>query len=82
MVVEDEEFTGSYIKTKIEKMGDLVSPIVDSGEMAIKIVKKENPDLILMDIVLKGKIDGIEAASQIKKDYTIPVIYVSSIKNI
>lgn len=81
LMVEDEKFIASYIKSKLIKLGYCVSSIVDSGEQAIETVKEDRPDLILMDIVLKGKMDGIEAASQIKKNFDIPIIYVTSFED-
>ncbi|HDZ10921.1 MAG TPA: PAS domain S-box protein, partial [Bacteroidetes bacterium] len=55
-----------------------VSAIVSSGEDAVAAVEKMAPDLVLMDIVLKGKMDGIEAAKYIRKSFEIPVVYLTA----
>lgn len=78
MLVEDERFIANYIKSKLEKMGYNVAAIVDSAENAYEALEMITPNLILMDIILKGKIDGIEAANHIKNNYDIPIIYVTS----
>jgi PAS domain S-box-containing protein len=59
-------------------MGYAVTSVVRSGEMAIKMVEKDRPDLVLMDIVLKGKMDGIETAKQFRSLFDIPVVYLSA----
>lgn len=65
LVVEDEEITGMYIQQRLIKPGYNVPAIVCSGEEAILKAKENKPDLILMDINLKGEMDGFEAASKI-----------------
>jgi CheY-like chemotaxis protein len=78
LVVEDESILALGVKSKLEKMGHKTVEIVDSGEKAIAAAKKHHPDIILMDIVLKGDMDGIEAAKVIKTQLDIPVIYVTA----
>ena len=78
MVVEDEGVTAMRILSSLEKMGYAVTSPVFSGEKAVKKVEEERPDLVLMDIVLRGEKDGIEAAGQIRSRFNIPVIYVSA----
>lgn len=78
MIVEDEGIIALDIKKRLESLGYLVSTVVDSGERAIEEVIKLKPDLILMDIVLKGKISGMDASISIWKFLEIPVIYITS----
>jgi PAS domain S-box-containing protein len=78
LVVEDERITAEDIKCGLESAGYLVPAMVSSGKEAIEKAGKLRPDLVLMDIKLKGKMDGIEAASQIKLRYNIPVIYLTA----
>jgi|WetSurMetagenome_2_1015567.scaffolds.fasta_scaffold224737_2 two-component system, response regulator PdtaR len=78
LVVEDERITAEDIKSGLESEGYQVLDMVSSGKAAIKRAGELRPDLILMDIKLKGKMDGIEAAGQIKSLYDIPVIYVTA----
>jgi PAS domain S-box-containing protein len=78
LVVEDERITAEDIKSGLENAGYNVPAMVSTGEDAVDKAGKLRPDLVLMDIKLKGKIDGIEAAGQIKLRYNIPVIYLSA----
>ena len=78
LVVEDERITAEDIKSGLECAGYNVPALVSSGEDAIEKAGKLKPDLVLMDIKLKGKMDGIEAAEQIKYLYNIPVIYLTA----
>ena len=78
MIVEDEWITADDIRMSLQSLGYTVSSVVSSGEEAIKKAEGDRPDLVLMDIVLKGEMDGIEAASQIRSCYNIPIIYLTS----
>ena len=78
LVVEDERITAEDIKSGLENAGYRVPAMVSTGEDAIDKAGKLRPDLVLMDIKLKGKMDGIEAAGQIKLRYNIPVIYLTA----
>lgn len=78
LVVEDERITAEDIKSGLEGSGYNVIDMVASGKEAIESAGKYQPDLVLMDIKLKGKMDGIEAAGQIKLKYDIPVIYLTA----
>lgn len=75
LVVEDERVVADDIMEKLKTFGYSVS-IASSGEEAILKAEAENPDLILMDIVLKGKIDGITAAEHITQ-FAIPVVFLT-----
>ena len=66
------------VEQKLVDMGYNVVDTVDRGEEAIKRARQLRPDLILMDIILKGDMDGIEAAQQIHDDLDIPVIYLTA----
>lgn len=78
LVVEDEIIIAEDIQRKLKTMGYDVSAIVSSGEEAIKKIKENIPDLILMDIVLYGGMDGIETAGQIHSLFDIPVVYLTA----
>jgi putative nucleotidyltransferase with HDIG domain/PAS domain S-box-containing protein len=77
LIVEDDEaiveFTKALISTFLEGRVDAVS----SGEDAVSYVEKHNPDIVLMDIILSGHIDGIEAAEQIHLFSDVPIIYTT-----
>jgi PAS domain S-box-containing protein len=78
LVVEDERITAEDMKSGLEEAGYHVQAIVSSGKKAIEKAGELKPDIVLMDIRLEGKMDGIEAAGQIRQLYDIPVIYVTA----
>lgn len=78
LIVEDEKILAMGLKNKLEKIGYAVTGLASSGSEAIENVKKTQPDLILMDIVLKGEMDGIETAKFIVNLYDIPIIYLTA----
>jgi DNA-binding LytR/AlgR family response regulator len=78
LVVEDENIVAKDIQQTLEKLGYGVVGICAEGEKAIELAEKEKPDLIFMDIMLKGKMNGIKAAEQIIAKYEIPVIYLTA----
>lgn len=78
LIVEDDRYVAIYIKQTLEGFGFAAIEIVVSGEEAIQKAKEMNSDVVLMDIVLKGKMDGIEAAEIIKEQLGIPIIYLTA----
>jgi PAS domain S-box-containing protein len=78
LIVEDERITAEDIKGALESVGYKVPATTSSGEEAIKMVEEFRPDLVLMDIMLEGEMDGIEAAEQIRERFGIPVIYLTA----
>jgi CheY-like chemotaxis protein len=78
LVVEDENIIGLNIKKKLKSFGYTVPAIVSTGEEAIKMAEITFPDLILMDVRLKGNMDGVEAAGEIRKNFDIPVVYLTA----
>ncbi len=79
LIVEDENIIAMDIQMVLNEMGYNVCGIIDKGEDVYPIVEKEPPDLILMDITLKGKMNGFDAAKSLyEKNYDIPIIYCSA----
>jgi len=78
LVVEDEGIVAMHIENILKSLGYTVSGTVSSGEEAIETAKNFRTDLVLMDIVLKGKMDGIEAADHIRNNFDIPVIFLTA----
>lgn len=78
LIVEDESIVALNIKNRLEALGYIIVATTSSGESAIQIAQENNPDLVLMDIKLKGVIDGIEAATQIWNRFQIPVVYLTA----
>lgn len=78
LVVEDEIITAIDIKGSLENLGYHVPPIASTGQEALDEAAKSQPDIILMDIVLKGEIDGIETANRIRDRQRIPIIFLTA----
>jgi putative two-component system response regulator len=81
MVVEDEWVVSDQICRSLGDLGYTISSTASAGDEAIRKVEADCPDLILMDIVLKGKMDGIEAADRINSQFNIPMIYLTAYTN-
>jgi|GEM_PF-4389424 len=78
MVVEDEAIVAEDIRMHIEDEGYEVVQVVDSGEKALEYLKSNRVDLILMDIMLAGELDGIDTASKVKELYLTPIIFLTA----
>jgi PAS domain S-box-containing protein/putative nucleotidyltransferase with HDIG domain len=78
LVVEDERIVALDIKSRLEVLGYSVCGIVETGEKSISAAEEKKPDLVLMDIMLEGEMDGIEAAAKIQSMFDIPVIFLSA----
>lgn len=78
MIVEDEVVVGADIREKVEQLGYTVCPIVRYGEKVLNAALLEKPNLILMDIKLKGKMDGVEAARNLHKHLKVPVVFITA----
>jgi CheY-like chemotaxis protein len=83
LIVEDEAIVARNLRIIVEKLGISVCGISSSGKGALEAVDKNRCDLkvILMDITLKGGIDGIETARRIRKEHNAPLVYVTSNKD-
>jgi PAS domain S-box-containing protein len=77
LIVEDEAITALDVQNNLRSFGFDVIGIVSTGEAAIEKAESSRPDIILMDIVLSGKMDGIAASMAIKERFDIPVIYMT-----
>tara|TARA_R110000868_G_scaffold304437_10_gene565135 strand:+ start:6962 stop:7327 length:366 start_codon:yes stop_codon:yes gene_type:complete len=77
LIVEDDLIISLVIETMVNELGHTVIGKATSGEEAIKLATEHNPTLILMDIRLKGEMDGIEAVSAIKEKISTSVIYLT-----
>ena len=78
LVVEDESVVALDLQTRLKRLGYTVPAVAASGEDAIRKAEELRPDLVLMDIRLRGEMDGIEAAEQIRARVSIPVIYLTA----
>lgn len=78
LVVEDEAIVSKDIQQSLKKLGYTIVGASATGEKAIELALKHKPDLVLMDIMLKGEMSGIDAAKKIKETLSIPVIYLTA----
>jgi CheY-like chemotaxis protein len=78
LIVEDEAIIAEDIRLMVEREGFHVSGIATSGPEAIERVKEETPDLIFIDICLKGKQDGVDTAFKIKQMVDVPIVFVTA----
>ena len=78
LVVEDENITAKALEYSLQDAGYTVVAVVSSGEEAIRRAASQQPDLVLMDIRLKGLIDGVSAAQRIHARLDIPVVFLTA----
>jgi signal transduction histidine kinase/CheY-like chemotaxis protein len=81
LIVEDERIVAGDIETSLKRWGHGVSGIVSSGEEALKNVEITRPDLVLMDVKLKGRMDGVQTAHRLHEEFKIPVVYLTAHAN-
>ena len=77
LIVEDEAIFAMSMLRVLTMSGYIGCGPISTGEEAVEWVEKENPDLIIMDVSLKGRMDGIEAAKQIRLGHDVPIIFIS-----
>lgn len=78
LIVEDEMIIAANTSLQLTNLGYEVSGIVSRGEEALVQIEENLPDIILLDIQLKGELDGIETAHRMQKHFNIPIIYLTS----
>ncbi|MEL6489129.1 MAG: response regulator [Cyanobacteria bacterium J06621_3] len=78
MVVEDESIISLDIRNSLKKLGYGIAGAAASGDVALMKIANSRPDLILMDIHLKGKMTGIQVSQQVQSNFQIPVIYLTA----
>ena len=81
LIVEDEALIALDIKQKLMELGHEVVGTVDNSEEAIAVAKENKPHIILMDIVIKGPVNGIETARKIKENQKVSIIYLTAYDN-
>lgn len=78
LVVEDESIVSKDIQHSLTRLGYEVVGAAATGEKALELARAERPDVILMDIMLKGEMNGVEAAEIIRKELKLPVIFLTA----
>lgn len=81
LIVEDNKSSATVLLYMLKTLGYIVCGVASSGDQTLSILEKETPDLILMDIMIEGDIDGIDLALIVKKQYDIPVIFLSALSD-
>ncbi|MBA4393097.1 MAG: PAS sensor protein [Desulfobacca sp.] len=76
--MEDEMLVALDIRKILQELGHYILGTVDSGEEALQMVEEGRPDLVLMDIMLKGSLDGVKTAELIRNQFDIPVVYLTA----
>ncbi|MFV0423878.1 HD domain-containing phosphohydrolase [Oleidesulfovibrio sp.] len=79
LLVEDERVVAFDVTHRLQLLGYPSPVVVPSGEEALKIARDIKPDLILMDIMLEGEMDGIDTAIKLREQYDAPIIYLTAL---
>ena len=78
LIVEDESIVALDIQTRLQRLGYEVPHVATSGEQAIALATAINPDLVLMDVMLQGELDGVETAELIRANSQTPIVFLSA----
>lgn len=78
LIVEDEPIVAMDIQSSLESLGYQVADAVATGELALECIEKHNPDLVLMDISLKGSLDGMQTARLIQQRSRLPIVFLTA----
>ena len=78
LIVEDETLIAEELRERLSRLGFSVIASVGSADEGIAIATRERPDLVLMDIRLKGKKDGVQAAREIRDQVDVPIVYLTA----
>jgi CheY-like chemotaxis protein len=78
LIVEDEILIAEELRERLSRLGITVIAAVSSGEEGVEIATSQRPDLVLMDIRLSGKKDGVEAAREIREHVDVPIVYLTA----
>ena len=78
VIVEDEGLIAVDLQGRLERAGYRVPAVVGTAVQALNVIREKSPDLILMDIRLQGDTDGIEVAEKVRRDFDIPVVYLTA----
>jgi two-component system cell cycle sensor histidine kinase/response regulator CckA len=78
VIVEDEGLIAADLEARLKIAGYTVPGTADSAHKALQLIRKTSPDLVLMDVRLKGNVDGIEVADQVRNQLDIPVVFLTA----
>jgi CheY-like chemotaxis protein len=78
LIVEDEALIAEELRERLSRLGFSIIATVDSADEGVAIATRERPDLVLMDIRLKGEKDGVQAAREIRQQVDLPIVYLTA----
>src|SRR5580765_7113748 len=78
LIVEDEGIVAADLEDRLKRLGYTVVAKAASGQKALEEVARLRPDLVLMDIIIEGPMDGVQTAEQIIAQHEIPVVYLTA----
>jgi CheY-like chemotaxis protein len=78
LIIEDEGLIAEELKERLLRLGFSVIAAVDSAEEGVAIATRECPNLVLMDIRLRGEMDGVQAAKEIRRRVDVPIVYITA----
>ncbi|MDH7604410.1 MAG: response regulator [Melioribacter sp.] len=78
LIVEDEAIVALEIKYRLTSLNYEVVGTASTGEKALALAEETRPDLVLMDLKLKGKMNGLETAHELKNKFSIPSIFITA----
>ncbi len=78
LIVQDDPIVARDLKAALTKLGYVVTGLASSGEEALRLAGENKPDLVLMDVVFEGEMDGIETAQRLRDSYDLPIIYLTA----
>ena len=78
LVVDDERVIGMALAASLARLGYSSAGLADNGEDAVRLCGEKRPDLVLMDVRLKGRMDGVEAAENISRQFHTPIIFLTA----
>ena len=78
LIVEDEMLIAANLAMQLKNIGYSITDTIPRGEDAVEAIKIDRPDLVLMDINLKGEMDGIETAAKMQEGIPMPIIYLTA----
>lgn len=81
IIVEDEGLIAADLQGRLERAGYRVPAVAGTARQALEAIRQKSPDLILMDIRLQGDTDGIQVAEQVRREFDIPVVYLTAFED-
>lgn len=82
MIVEDDAVVAADVAQRVERLGYEIAAVVDSGRNAVTIAAERPPDVALLDIALRGKLNGIGTAQQLRESIKVPVVYLVGLSDL